>query len=61
MLAVRRALDELSPQCRRIFVLHKFDGLSHKEIAERVNISRSTVEKHMHTALKHLIERLGRD
>jgi RNA polymerase sigma-70 factor (ECF subfamily) len=59
--AVRRALDELSPQCRRIFMLHKFDGLSHLEISQRVNISRSTVEKHMHTALKHLIKRLGRD
>jgi RNA polymerase sigma-70 factor (ECF subfamily) len=58
---VRKALDELSPQCRRIFILHKFDGLSHKEVAERVNISRSTVEKHMHTALKHLMKRLGRD
>lgn len=61
MEAVRRALDELSPQCRRIFALHKFDGFSHKEIAEKVNISRSTVEKHMHTALKHLIDRLGRE
>lgn len=59
--AVHRALDELSPQCRRVFVLHKFDGLSHQQVAERVGIARTTVEKHMHTALKHLIERLGRD
>lgn len=59
--AVRRALDELSPQCRRIFILHKFEGLTHQEIAARANISRSTVEKHMHTALKHLMKRLGRD
>jgi len=54
------ALDELSPQCRRVFVMHKFEGLSHPKIAERVGISRSTVEKHMGTALKHLIKRLGR-
>jgi RNA polymerase sigma-70 factor (ECF subfamily) len=58
---VRRALDELSPQCRRIFMLHKFEGLTHQEVAERANISRSTVEKHMHTALKHLMKRFGRD
>src|SRR6476646_1544547 len=56
---IRTALNELSPQCRRVFVLHKFEGLSHTEIAKRANISRSTVEKHMHTALQHLIDRLG--
>jgi RNA polymerase sigma factor (sigma-70 family) len=54
------ALDDLSPQCRRVFVLHKFDGLSHGEIAARVGIARSTVEKHMTTALRHLTARLGR-
>jgi RNA polymerase sigma-70 factor (ECF subfamily) len=59
--AVHRALAELSPQCRRIFTLHKFEGLSHQQVATRANISRSTVEKHMRTALKHLINRLGRD
>jgi RNA polymerase sigma-70 factor (ECF subfamily) len=59
--AVQRVLNELSPQCRRIFILHKLEGLSHQQIAERANISRSTVEKHMNPALKHLIRRLGRD
>ena len=59
--AVRHALEELSPQCRRIFILHKIDGLSHAEIATNLSISRSTVEKHMNTALKHLIRRVGRD
>jgi len=61
LAAIRAALEELSPQCRRVFTLHKFDELSHQEIAKKAGISRSTVEKHMHTALKHLIARLGRD
>jgi RNA polymerase sigma-70 factor (ECF subfamily) len=39
--------------------MHKFEGLSHPEIAARIGISRSTVEKHMGTALKHLIKRRG--
>lgn len=56
-----KALDELSPQCRRVFVLHKFEGLAHAEIAARLGIGRSTVEKHMTTALKHLTRRLGSD
>jgi RNA polymerase sigma-70 factor (ECF subfamily) len=59
--AIRSALDTLSPQCRRIFMLHKFEGLSHKEIANSLNISRSTVEKHMHTALAYLMRRFGSD
>jgi RNA polymerase sigma-70 factor (ECF subfamily) len=61
LAAVHTALDELSPQCRRVFVLHKLEGLPHEQVADRLGISRSTVEKHMHTALKHLIARLGRD
>lgn len=56
---ILNALDDLSPQCRRVFVMHKFEGLSHPEIAMQVGISRSTVEKHMGTALKHLLRRLG--
>ena len=59
--AIVSVLDELSPQCRNVFVLHKFEGLTHPEIAARVGISRSTVEKHMTTALKHLVRQLGRD
>jgi RNA polymerase sigma factor (sigma-70 family) len=61
LAAVERALDELSPRCRRVFLLHKFEGFSHRDVAERLGIARSTVEKHMNTALKHLIRRLGRD
>jgi len=59
--AIQRALEQLSPQCRRVFLLHKFEGLSHQDVARRVGISRSTVEKHMRTALKYLIEQLGHD
>ncbi len=61
LAAVKAALNELSPQCRRVFVLHKFEGLSHADISARVGIARSTVEKHMTTALKHLVKRVGRD
>jgi RNA polymerase sigma-70 factor (ECF subfamily) len=57
--AVRAALDELSPPCRSVFLLHKFEGLTHEEVARRAGISRSTVEKHVRTALRHLIDRLG--
>jgi RNA polymerase sigma-70 factor (ECF subfamily) len=55
---IRAVVDELSPQCRRVFLLHKFEGFSHQEVADRMGISRSTVEKHMHVALRRLMERL---
>ena len=52
------ALKELSPQTQRVFRMHKFEGLSHPEVAVALGISRSAVEKHMMAALKHLLARL---
>jgi RNA polymerase sigma factor (sigma-70 family) len=52
------AISELNPQTQRIFRMHKFDGLSHPEVAAALGISRSAVEKHMMAALKHLLARL---
>lgn len=42
-----RAVRSLPPQCRRVFVLRKVYGLSQQEIAEYLEISESTVEKHV--------------
>jgi RNA polymerase sigma-70 factor (ECF subfamily) len=36
-------------------------GLSHKEIAERLNVSVSLVEKYQLRALRHCRDRLGKD
>ena len=52
------ALTELSPQTQRVFRMHKFEGLSHPQVAAELGISRSAVEKHMMAALKHLLARL---
>ncbi len=53
-----QALIELSPQTQRVFRMHKFEGLSHPQVAAELGISRSAVEKHMMAALKHLSARL---
>lgn len=42
-----KAVKHLPPQCRRVFVLRKVYGLSHQEIAEQLQLSTSTVEKHL--------------
>ena len=53
------AVAALPPQTGRVFRLHKFDGLSYAETAERLGISRSAVEKHMTTAFKRLLQMVG--
>ena len=52
------AVDLLPPQCRRVFLLHKIEGLSHTEVAQKLGVSRSAVEKHMINALRRLAEAL---
>ena len=54
------ALEDLTPACRRAFRLHKLDGLSHAETAAAMGVSKSTIEKHISAALKHLLKRLDR-
>ncbi|MFK7906286.1 MAG: RNA polymerase sigma factor [Chitinophagales bacterium] len=51
---VHQAIDELPDRCREVFVLCRFEELSHKEIAAQLNISTKTVENQMTKALKYL-------
>lgn len=46
---------QLPPQCRRVFIAHKIDGLSYRDVADTMKISKKTVEKHMSKALKYLV------
>ena len=55
-----RILNELPPRCKEVFIMHRFKGLSHKEIARQLNISPKTVENHMVNALLFLRKRLPR-
>lgn len=50
------AVNALPPQCRRVFLMHKVEGLSYAEVAEKLGVSRSAVEKHMIAALKRLAD-----
>jgi RNA polymerase sigma factor (sigma-70 family) len=52
------ALEDLPPQTQTAFRLHKFEGLSHAEVAARLGVSKSAVEKYMMAALRHLMEKL---
>jgi len=45
-------IEQLPDKCREVFLLSRFDNLSHQAIADKLNISVSTVEKHIVKALK---------
>ncbi|WP_246752778.1 RNA polymerase sigma factor [Sinorhizobium sp. BG8] len=52
------AISDLPPRQREAFLMHKFDGLSHSEIAEELGITRSAVEKLIMKALATCRDRL---
>jgi RNA polymerase sigma-70 factor (ECF subfamily) len=53
-----QAVAELPPQMGRAFRLHKLEGLSQAETAERMGVSRKMVEQHIGLAIRRLAERL---
>ncbi len=56
---VDRAIGQLPERCRLIFILSRREGLSYKQIAEKLEISPKTVENQMSKALKMLRQALA--
>lgn len=58
LLRIRNALDRVSRRTRQVFFMHRLQGFSYAEIAKRLSISVSAVEKHIASAITILaIER----
>ena len=55
---LREVLDELTPKCRAVLVLHRRDGMTYEEIGELLEISPSMVKKYLASGLKHCCGRL---
>jgi len=53
-LKVNEVIGELPTQCRRVFLMSRFESKKYHEIADELNISPKTVEVHISKALKHL-------
>ena len=54
LILIEGALSCLSPQKRKIFEMSKIQGFSHDEIAETLQLSKSTVKNHLSETLKYL-------
>lgn len=57
---VGRLIAALPDKCRQAFVLRKVHGLPQREIARRMRISESTVEKHIGKGVRLLAQAMGR-
>ncbi len=55
---IKVTLDQLPPQCRKVFNLSRFGDRKYKEIANELNISTKAVEGHISKALKLFRENL---
>lgn len=51
LMAVDKALSDLGPRTKHIFVLSQIDGLTYQQIATQLKVSLTTVKKHMIRAL----------
>lgn len=55
---IEEAISNLPEQCQKVFRLSRIDRVKNIEIAERLDISPKTVEKHLSKALKIMREEL---
>lgn len=52
--AIEKIINELHPQCRKAFLMSRYESMKHQQIAHELNISKKTVEAHITKALKIL-------
>lgn len=55
---VKSLIEELPARQKEVFQLSRIEGLSHKEIAEKLDISAKTVEYHITQAILYMKEQL---
>jgi RNA polymerase sigma factor (sigma-70 family) len=53
---VKSGLAQLSPRTREIFLMHRLDNMKYREIAVRLGVTQSAVEKHIAKAALFLAE-----
>lgn len=56
MHIINQAIEQLPPQRKKIYLLNRMEGLSYEEIAQKLNISKSTVSNQLVEATKFIRE-----
>ena len=56
MQIINQAIEQLPPQRKKIYLLNRMEGLSYEEIAQKLNISKSTVSNQLVEATKFIRE-----
>lgn len=60
LVEMMQTLDRVSVRTRQVFFMHRLQGFSHAEIADKLDVSKSAVEKHIASAVTILaMERLA--
>ena len=60
-IQILEAIEDLPDRCKEVFKLSRFEHKSYQEIAERLNISRKTVENQVGIALRKLRIIIGKN
>ncbi|KDO01919.2 RNA polymerase sigma factor [Pseudomonas donghuensis] len=56
MRRLRRALADLPPRTQDVFRLNRLEGMTHAEVARAMDISDSSVQKHLAKALAYVMQ-----
>lgn len=59
-IKVEKAIDNLPPRCREVFIMRRNLKMTYKEISESLNISKKTIENQMNSAIKKLRAQLNK-
>ncbi|BBK43561.1 DNA-directed RNA polymerase sigma-70 factor [Allostella vacuolata] len=61
LASIREALLELPERTRQVFALARIEGLIYQDVADRLGISTSSVQKHLMMATRHVMLRRRRE
>ena len=59
MSLLKNEIDRLPEKMREVFILHRTEELSYKDIAERLGISDKTAKQQVYNAVKILKTKIG--
>jgi RNA polymerase sigma-70 factor (ECF subfamily) len=57
---INQAVEQLPPQQKKIYLLSRWSGLNHDQIANELSISKRTVSNQVTKALKFIKQYLGK-